>query len=390
MKTCLPDHALVVANDMPKANFTFDRTAGSHSLAAAGQRERSPHRRRPWRHDAAPDGAREPLMDRRFFIGSLALGSLAVPGATPAQPARKISRIGILGLRATSDLVGPQPRSPSTKALLHGLRELGYVYGEHFVTEPRGAEGRPERFHSLAAELVRLRVNVILAAGPTLQALKQATSTIPVVMTAATDPVRDGLVQSVGHPGGNFTGFSLQSTETVGKRLELLKELVPGADPVGVLWDHSSILDWRAAQAAARARGWKLLSLEIRDASEIEGAFKAATDARAGALLVLAPGILFPNARRVSQLSAKTRLPSMYGLREYVEAGGLISYGADITDMWRRAAVFVDKILKGAKPADLPVEQPTKFEFVINMKTAKTLGLTIPPSLLLRADQLIE
>ena len=311
-------------------------------------------------------------MDRRFFIGSLALGTLAGPRVTPAQPTRKTSRIGILGLRATSDLVGPQPRSPSAKALLHGLGELGYVYGEHFGTEPRGAEGRPERFPALAAELVRLRVDVILAAGPALPALQQATSTIPVIMTATLDPVRQGFVQSLRQPGGNFTGFNLQSVETVGKRLELLKELVPGPAPVAVLWDQSSILDWQAAQTAARERAWKLLSLEIRDAGEIEGVFRAATGARAGAFLVSAAGILFPHARQVAQLSAKNRLPSMYGLREYVEAGGLIAYGADINDIWRRAAVFVDKILKDAKPANLPVEQPTKFELVINLKSSAT------------------
>ena len=276
------------------------------------------------------------------------------------------------------------------RALLRGLSELGYVYGKDFVTESRGGGGRPERFPGLAAELIRLQVDVILAAGPALPALKQATSSIPVIMTATLDPVRQGFVQSLGHPGGNFTGFSLQSVDAVGKRLELLKELVPGAAPVGVLWDQSSIVDWRAAEAAGLERGWKILSLEIRDAAEIEGAFRAATGARASALLVSAAGLLFPNARRVAELAAKNRLPTIYGLREYVEAGGLISYGADIDNIWWRAAVFVDKILKGAKAADLPVEQPTKFELVINLKTAKALGFTIPQTLLLRADQVIE
>jgi putative tryptophan/tyrosine transport system substrate-binding protein len=209
-------------------------------------------------------------------------------------------------------------------------------------------------------------------------------------MTATPDPVRQGFVQSLRRPGGNFTGFSLQSSETVGKRLEVLKEVVPGRAPVAVLWDQSSILDWRAAEAAAREKGWKLLSLEIRDAGEIEGALRAATGARAGALLAFAAGLLFPIARRFVELTAESRLPSMYGLREYVEAGGLISYGADIYDIWRRAAVFVDKILKGANPADLPVEQPTKFELVINLKTAKALGLTIPQSVLLQAHEVIQ
>ena len=329
-------------------------------------------------------------MDRRAFLTTFALGTLSGPRIAPAQPTRKVYRIGILGSALASEGAGPNPRSPSVGALLRGFRELGYVYGEHFVTEPRGSAGRPERLPRLAAELVRLQVDVIVAAGFTLPALKQATSTIPIVMAAASDPVGAGFVRSLGQPGGNFTGLSLQSMETSGKRLELLKELVPGAvagrGPLG----SAQSPYWQAAEAAARERGWKLLSLEIQEAGEIERAFKAATDARAGALLVYAAGILFPNARRLAELAAKSRLPAMYELRPYVEAGGLISYGADILDIWRRAAVFVDKILKGAKPADLPVEQPTKFELVINLKTAKALGLTIPPSVLARADQVIE
>ena len=329
-------------------------------------------------------------MHRRVFISGLAVGSIAVPRITPAQSARKVYRIGILGLRATSELVGSEPRSPTVRALLKGLGELGYVYGDHFVTEPRGADGRPERFPGLAAALVRLQVDVILAAGPALPALKQATSTISVIMTASPDAVRHGFVESLGRPGGNFTGFSVQSVETVGKRLELLKELVPGAATVAVLRDRFGILDWQAAEAAARERGWQLLSLEIRDAGEIESAFRAATGARAGAILVFAPGLLFPHARQVAAQATKSRLPAMYEQRPYVEAGGLVSYGADLNDIWRRAAVFVDKILKGAKPADLPVEQPTDYELVINLKTAKALGLTIPQSVLLGAKKVIR
>ena len=311
-------------------------------------------------------------MDRRGFIASLALGTLAVPRVAPAQPARKVYRIGILIPNPmTSDLVGPQTRSPAVTALLRGLREIGYVYGEHFVTEPRGGEGKPERFPSLAAELVRLQVDVIVAGNPVLPALKQATSTIPVVMIGASDPVAQGFVQSLARPGGNFTGLSAQTVELVGKRLELLKELLPGAAPVAVQWYRTSARSWQAAEAAARERGWKLLSLEIRDADEIEGAFKAATGAHAGALLVL-PGGLERYARRISELAAKSRLPTMYSFRFYVEAGGLISYGTDLIALYRQAAVFVDKILKGAKPADLPIEQPTKFELVINLKKSAT------------------
>jgi putative ABC transport system substrate-binding protein len=266
------------------------------------------------------------------------------------------------------------------------MRDLGWVYGEQFVTEPRGSESKPERLPGLAAELVRLQVDVIVAAGFALTAVKQATSAIPIVMAAASDPVESGYVQSLGHPGGNFTGLSFQAIEATGKRLELLMELVPAAAPVAVLWHRADAADWPAAEAAARKRGWKLLSLEIRDVSEIEAVFKAAKDGGAGAVIVFAASVLYAHARRVAELAAKSRLPAMYGLRPYVEAGGLISYGPDITDIWRRAAVFVDKILKGAKPADLPVEQPTKFDLVINLKAAKALGLTVPQSLLLRAE----
>jgi putative ABC transport system substrate-binding protein len=329
-------------------------------------------------------------MDRRAFIGGLALAGLAVPRAAGAQSPRRIHRIGILALPETSAMVGPQPRSPAHNALLRGLRELGYVYGEHFVTEPRGAAGKPERFPSLAAELVRLQVDVIVAAGPAMPALMQANSTIPIVMGGAGDPVGSGYAQSLGHPGGNFTGLSLQTVDITGKRLELLKELVPGAASVAVVWDRASLSLWQAAEAAAQARGWKLLSLEIRNADEIEGAFRAAIDARAAALLVFAAGLLFTRARRVAELAARSRLAAMYDIRPYVEAGGLISYGADLNAIWHRAAVFVDKILKGAKPADLPIEQPTKFEQVINLKAAKFLGLTIPQSILSRADELVQ
>jgi len=331
------------------------------------------------------------IMDRRVFIGCLALGTLTAPRDTRAQSGRKVSRIGILGFApTTADMVGPQPRNTYTAAFLRGMREHGYVYGEHFVTEPRGGESRVERYPGLAAELVRLQVDVIVAVAPSLPAVKQATSTIPVVMAGSSDPVGEGFVQSLGHPGGNFTGLSFQGVELLGKRLELLKELVPGGAPVAVLWERGSLMAWQAVATAARERGWKLLSLEIRDAGEIEGAFKAATGARAGTLLVLTGVPFVSHAPQLAELAVKGRLPVMYPFRQFVEVGGLIAYSADLLDIWRRAAVFVDKILKGAKPADLPVEQPTKFELAINLKAAKALGLTIPPSLLLRADQVID
>ncbi len=333
-------------------------------------------------------------MDRRTFIGSLTVGALAGARTAPAQPGPKVYRIGYLSpLGMTSRMGGPQPQAPPINALLRGLRELGYVYGQHFVTEPRGAEGKPERFPRLAAELVRAQVDVIVAGGPVLTALKQATSTIPIVMAGAPDPVGDGFAQSLGRPGGNFTGLSSQSAETTGKRLELLKELVPGSAPVAVFWDRRlNLRSWQAADAAARERGWNLLSLEIRDYSDIEGAFKAATGARAGALLVFASGLFeqAEHARQIAALAAKSRLPAMYTYRGFIDAGGLMWHGADLMEINRRAAVFVDKILKGAKPADLPIEQPKKFELVINLKAAKSIGLTIPPSVLLVADEVIQ
>jgi putative ABC transport system substrate-binding protein len=331
-------------------------------------------------------------MNRRAFIGSLSIGILPMPYVARAQLARKVYRIGILSSAATtSEMTGPQPRSRVTSALLQGLRELGYVYGEHFVTEPRGSDGGPERFPDLATELVRLQVDVIVAAGPTLPALKRATSTIPIVTTGAGDPVGQGYAQSLGRPGGNITGLSIQSRETSVKRLELLNELVPGAAALAVLWDpRFGVGYWQAVEAAARERGWKLLSLEARDAGDIERAFKAATGANARGLLVFAGALFDLHARRIAALAAKHRLPAMYAFRSYVEAGGLISYGADPFENGRRAAVFVDKILKGAKPADLPFEQPTKFELVINLKAARSIGLAIPQLLLSRADEVMQ
>jgi putative ABC transport system substrate-binding protein len=335
------------------------------------------------------------MMGRRAFLAGLACGGLSGPGVVRGQAGRNLYRIGILGtsIHTAAELAGPQPKSPFIGALLRGLRELGYVYGEHFVTEIRSAEGKVERFPSLAAELVRLKMDVIVTSGSGLPALKQATSTIPVVMVAAADPVRQGLVQSLARPGGNFTGSSLQLMETTGKRLELLKELAPGPAPVAILWDHLGAVGrvpWEAAQWAARQRGWALVSLDIRQFDGIEGALKAASDAGAGALLVQPAALIDQNAAKLAELAVRRRLPAIYGHRWYVDAGGLMSYSPDIIDMFRRAAVFIDKILKGARPADLPVEQPTKFDLVFNLKAAKAIGLTIPPSLLSRANDVVR
>jgi putative ABC transport system substrate-binding protein len=330
-------------------------------------------------------------VDRRAFLGTLVGGLLAAPLATEAQKAGKVWRIGVIAYApTTADMVGPDPKPSAVNALLRGLRELGYVYGQHFVTESRGAEGKPERFPGLVAELISLQVDVIVAVSASLPAVKQATSTIPVVFPGTTDPVGAGYAKSLARPGGNFTGLSFQSLELVVKRLELLKQLVPTGGPVAVLWDRAFPGQWAAVEAAARERRWKLLSLPILDVSEVDGAFRTATKARAGALLVTAGLALDPHPQRVADLAATHRLPAMYAFRFYVERGGLACYAPDLVEVWRAAAAFVDKILKGAKPGDLPVEQPTKYELVINLKTAKALGLTIPQSLLLRADRVIE
>ena len=330
-------------------------------------------------------------MDRREFAARLVAITLAASGGLHAQTTRKVYRIGVLGLGTTSDMSGANPSWPSMQALIGGMRDLGYTYGEHYVTEPRGAGGHTDRFPALAAELVRLNVDVIAAGGgPSVPALKQATTTIPIVMAASGDPVADGYVQSLRRPGGNITGLSLQSTEATAKRLDLLKQIVPGSAPVALFWNAPSLQGRKSAEAVARKQGWKLLSIEIPDPDAIEPAFRAAVGGNAKAALVLAAGVFFTRAALVAELTAKYRLPAMYELRQYVDAGGLISYGANINQIWRQAAGFIDKILKGAKPADLPIEQPTKFELVINLKTARALGLAIPQSLLARADEVIQ
>jgi ABC-type uncharacterized transport system substrate-binding protein len=327
-------------------------------------------------------------MKRREFIW-LVGGAAAWPMAARAQLTRKIARVGIVSIGGpTAGMTGPLPPNRTVRAFLRAMAELGYVYGRDFVTEPRGTDGI-----AAVPELVGLQVDVIVATGggTVLSLLKQATTTIPIVMTAASDdPVRQGLVQSLAHPGGNFTGMSLQTLELTGKRLELLKELVPGAKVVAVFWDSTDPGLWPAALAAGQARGWALLSVEIRDAANIAAAFKIASDAGAGAALIPASGLLFSHASQIVELAALSRIPTMYELRPYVDVGGLLSYGANIEDIWRRAATYVDKILKGANPAELPIEQPTKFELVINQQAAAALGLIVPPPILIRADEVLE
>jgi len=292
-------------------------------------------------------------------------------------------------------LLSPASRSPSVGlALFDALAELGWIEGRNLVVERRYAENQPERLPELAAELVRLNVDVIVATG-TLGPLaaKQATSTIPIVMIASGDPLESGLVASLARPGGNVTGMSLMAPDLGGKRLELLKELLPQLGRVAVLWNAANpyaAIVFKETQAAGRTLGIEIQSLEVRGPDDFDGAFEAARKQRPDALITVEDPLTFAYQTRITHFATADQLPSLHGLREDVMAGGLMSYGANLADLFRRAAGYVDKILKGAKPADLPVQQPTKFELVINLKTAKALGLDVPPTLLARADEVIE
>jgi putative ABC transport system substrate-binding protein len=330
-------------------------------------------------------------MERRTFMAMLTGGIVAAPLVAEAQQAAKVARIGYL--TGTNLSVSPHLH----EAFRQGLRDLGYVEGRNLVIEYRDAEGKFERFPALAAELVALKVDVIVAPN-VLAALaaKQATRILPIVFASASDPVASGLVTSLARPGGNITGLSILAPELVGKCLEQLKQAVPGVTRVAVLWQPGGQGErtekdmLKEAEVAARARGVRLQIVEVRGPADFDRAFSDMTRARAGALTLFGSVMFFIERRRLVDLAAKNRLPAVYGLRDYVDAGGLMSYGANVADLFRRAAAYVDKILKGAKPGDLPVEQPTKFELVINLKAAKALGLTIPQSLLLRADEVIQ
>ena len=328
-------------------------------------------------------------MDRRAFVRAIALGLLAAPLPAEAQQAGGVHRMGFLTSGSTTASVR------AVEAFRQGLRELGWVEGQNIVIDYRFAEGIFDRLPDLAAELVRLQVEVIVA-GPTPAAVaaKNATGTIPIVMWAVGDPVGLGLIASLARPGGNITGVSFSvGMDTVGKTLELLKETVPKVRRVAVLSNPanpSHALAVSSAKVAAQSLGGQLQLLEARSPGEFDSAFAAMAKERVAALLVLTDGVFLLHRARLVNLAAKNRLPSIYQLREYVEAGGLMSYAPITRDLLGRTASFVDKILKGARAADLPVEQPTKFELIISMKTAKTLGLTIPPSVLVRADQVIE
>jgi putative tryptophan/tyrosine transport system substrate-binding protein len=319
-----------------------------------------------------------------FLLVADSLGTAAAP------PPEKLPRVGYLS-----------PGSPSNPARLRrfeafrqALRERGYVEGQNIAIESRWAEGKYDRYPALAADLVRVKANVIVAVGgAATQAVQQATKTIPIVMSTVIDPVGSGLVASLARPQGNITGLSIMAPDIVGKQLQVLTEVVPKVSRVAVLWNPAnpgSAPQLREAEAAARALGVQLQALEARVPQEIDSAFATMTRERAGALVILADAIFTNQRRQIAELAMKRHLPSVYGVREYAEAGGLMEYSVDALALEARAAIYVDKILKGMKPSDLPIEQPSKFELVINLKTAKAIGLTIPPSLLQRADRVIE
>jgi putative tryptophan/tyrosine transport system substrate-binding protein len=323
------------------------------------------------------------------FVVTLTLSLFVAPLTAEAQQATKVHRIGRLSSGS------PTEPNPNLEAFRQGLRELGYVEGQNLVIESRYAEGSPERLRDLALELVQRKMDVIVAvASAATRAVQHATRTIPIVIAGGSDPVGDGLVASLARPGGNTTGFSNLTVELPGKRLELLKEAVPQSARIAVLANPAAS-GYESAMnnltVAARALGLQLHVVELRSADELDATFAAMTRAGADALIVVGEPLLLDSLRgRTVDLAAKHRLPAMYSWRELVVAGGLMSYGPSLPDMHRRAATYVDKILKGAKPADLAVEQPSKFELVINLKTAQALGLTIPPSVLFQANEVIR
>ncbi|MBI3706662.1 MAG: ABC transporter substrate-binding protein [Proteobacteria bacterium] len=326
------------------------------------------------------------MISRREIIGALGGTAIAWPLTARAQEPAKVARIGVLRPGALRDT--------SLDAFLRSLRELGYVESRNIVIEYRASEERADHLPALARELVALKVGVIVAEhSSAIQAAKQETRTIPIVMAASADPVGAGLVASLARPGGNVTGLSRLAPEAEEKRLELLKETLPKASRVAFLWDPANpglTIRYKAGEVAARALGIELQSLEVRRPDQLRSALEAAVRERAGALIVPSP-MVSAHRSRIVDLAGNKRLPLIYDTREFVdEVGVLMSYGSSLADSWRRAAIYVDKILKGANPSDLPVEQPTKFELVINLKTAKALGLTIPPSILVRADEVIE
>jgi ABC-type uncharacterized transport system substrate-binding protein len=332
-----------------------------------------------------------PKIDNSKWLGIIALVVAFVMCVAPAraQQPNKIPHIGCL------NAVSPSSVSDRIEAFRQGLRELGYVEGKNIVIESRNADGILDRLPALAAELVRLKVEVIVSSGPTpTRSAKQATSTIPIVMAQDSDPIGNGFVASLARPGGNITGLSTLAPELSGKRLELLKEIIPRLSRVAVFGTSTQPGNAQAlkeVELAAAALGVKLQNVDVLAPKDFETAFRAAGKGQADAVLMMVPsGIVNAQRKKLAELAVKSRLPATYQQSEYVEAGGLMSYGVSIDDLNRRAATYVDKILKGRKPADLPVEQPIKFEFIINLKAAKQIGLTIPPNVLARADKVIR
>ena len=323
-------------------------------------------------------------MKRRAFITLLGGAAAAWPLAARAQRSGKVWRIAFIAHRYETFY----------DALFEGLRELGYIEGRNLIVERRYAEGHAERFHEFAAEMVRLNVDiVVVVTTPAALAVKKATTTIPIVHPAAIDPVGTGLIASLAHPGGNLTGLAVLNAELSAKRLELLKEVVPGLSRAAVLWNAANpanTLAWRETEGAARALGVTLQSNEVRDVQDFDGAFAAIAQRRPDALLVLQDALTLQHRKQIIDFGLRERVPSMFVGKEWVQEGGLMSYGDRLPERYRRAAQIVDRILKGEKPADLPVDQPTNFELVINLKTAKMLGLEVPWFLQQRADEVIE
>jgi len=329
-------------------------------------------------------------MNKKLVCFALCATLFALCFPAQAQQAKKVSRIGFLAVSGDPNTPGPW-----VEAFRQGLRDLGYTEGKNIVVEYRYIEGKLNRIPSLVAELVQLKVDVlVVVALSAILAAKQATKTIPIVMVATVDPVATGLIDSLAHPGGNVTGLTRLQRELSGKRLELLTEVIPGISRVGVLWepeDPAAAIAFKEYDAAAHALKIHLQPLEVRGPNpDFEGAFQIATREHANALITVNSVLLSRYPKQIAELSIKHRVVSMYELSRFVEAGGLMSYSANDAESYRRAAVYVDKILKGAKPADLPVEQPTKFEFVVNLKAAKQIGLTIPQPVLYRADRVIK
>jgi putative tryptophan/tyrosine transport system substrate-binding protein len=326
-------------------------------------------------------------VNKKILVSIFAVVILAFVHPAEAQQPGKVLHIGFLSSGASS-------ASENIEVIRQRLRELGYVEGKNIAFEYRGAEGKLDRFPALAAELVRLKVDVIVTQGtPAATAAKNATKTIPIIMSGGTDPVATGLVQSLARPGGNITGVTIMNEELAGKRLELLKETNPKVSRLGVLWNSANpgaAVVFKQTQSAAQELSLSIESLEVKTVSDLQEAFGVASRSGVNGLVPLAAAPISNHLKLVADLAVKNRLPSIYDRSEFVEAGGLMSYGPNVTNMARRAATYVDKVLKGANPGDLPVERPTKFDFVINLKTAKQIGLTIPQSVLYRADKVIK